>query len=146
MHPRNKYQGSYNFDELLKIQPDLVDHIIKNPKGADTIDFSNPDSVKALNRALLSSYYDINYWDIPEGYLVPPIPSRSDYIHYVADLTQDHGDDNKTTMLDIGTGANLIYPIIAISAYGWKVVASDIDQKALQNAQSIIDTSPHRLI
>lgn len=143
MHPNNKYQGTYHFDKLLKTNPSLAQHIIKNPRGADTIDFSNPLSVKTLNQSLLALYYKVKSWDVPEGYLVPPIPSRSDYIHYIADIIQQSNDDLAPCMLDIGTGANLIYPIVAISQYKWKVIGSDIDQKALQNAQSIIDTNPH---
>jgi len=34
-------------------------------------------------------YYDIEYWDIPEGYLCPPIPGRADYIHYMAQMLND---------------------------------------------------------
>ena len=136
MHPNNTYQGSYDFKALVTLFPELQEHIVINPRGQHTITFSNPASVKLLNKALLKSYYGISYWDVPDGYLVPPIPSRSDYIHHVAELIPKK--DN-ITMLDIGTGANLIYPIVAISAYGWTVVGSDIDQTALSNAQDIID-------
>jgi len=111
MHPNNKYQGSYDFKALVTLLPELEEHIVINPRGQQTIKFSNPVSVKLLNKSLLMRYYGISYWDLPDGYLVPPI----------------------------GTGANLIYPIVAISAYGWTVVGSDIDQIALSNGQDIID-------
>ena len=136
MHPNNKYQGSYDFGELAQSTPELSDHLVLNPRGQQTITFSNPASVKLLNQALLKSYYNINYWEIPEGYLVPPIPSRSDYIHHIAELVSQQ---DQVRMLDIGTGANLIYPIVAVSAYRWSVVGSDIDTVALSNAQTIID-------
>ena len=45
-------------------------------------------------------------------------------------------------MLDIGTGANLIYPIIATRALGWQVVGSDINATALAHAQKLIDNNP----
>jgi hypothetical protein len=35
----------------------------------ETIDFSDPYAVKALNKSLLTSYYNIKNWDIPEFYL-----------------------------------------------------------------------------
>ncbi len=136
MHPNNKYQGSYDFKALATLLPELEEHIVINPRGQQTIKFSNPVSVKLLNKSLLMRYYGISYWDLPDGYLVPPIPSRSDYIHHVAELNSKKDD---ITVLDIGTGANLIYPIVAISAYGWTVVGSDIDQIALSNGQDIID-------
>lgn len=42
--------------------------------------------MKAFNRALLQQFYDVREWDIPDGYLCPPIPGRADYLHYLADL------------------------------------------------------------
>jgi len=141
MHPKNKYQGSYDFTALVKTLPELKEAIIKNPRGEDTIQFSNPSSVKLLNKALLKDYYNIQYWDVPDGYLVPPIPSRSDYIHHIAELIDPKGTTS-IKMLDIGTGANLIYPIVAIATYGWTVIATDIDHTALEHAQDIIDKNP----
>jgi 23S rRNA (adenine1618-N6)-methyltransferase len=44
----------------------------------------------------------------------------------------------KTHCLDIGVGANCIYPIIGHKAYGWSFVGSDIDQVAIDNVQKII--------
>ncbi len=41
--------------------------------------------------------------------------------------------------MDIGTGANCIYPILGISIYGWACTGSDIDQTALNNAKQIKD-------
>ena len=141
MHPKNKYQGSYDFKELIRVLPDLMEVLIKNPRGEDTIQFSDPKSVKLLNKALLRSYYGINYWDIPDGYLVPPIPSRSDYIHYVAELIPPKKSQN-IKMMDIGTGANLIYPIVAIASYGWSVIGTDIDPVAIKHAQNIVSNNP----
>ncbi|MCV6022274.1 RlmF-related methyltransferase, partial [Escherichia coli] len=67
-------------------EPALESFVIKNPKGEDSINFSDPNAVKILNKALLTAYYDIDFWDIPEHYLCPPIPGRADYIHRVAEL------------------------------------------------------------
>src|SRR5690606_9823111 len=44
--------------------------------------------------------------------------------------------------LDVGTGANLIYPLLGRSAYGWRFVGSDIDQAALANAAQILAAYP----
>ena len=57
-----------------------------NQFGDESVDFANPAAVKALNRALLRQDYGLDYWDIPAGYLCPPIPGRADYVHYLADL------------------------------------------------------------
>ena len=42
--------------------------------------------MKALNKALLAHFYAVKHWDIPDGFLCPPVPGRADYIHHLADL------------------------------------------------------------
>ena len=86
LHTRNKHNGQYDFSLLTENYPPLRKFVLLNPLGIQTIDFFNPHAVKALNKALLISYYGIRYWDIPRNYLCPPIPGRADYVHYIADL------------------------------------------------------------
>ena len=151
LHPRNPHRFRYDFDALLKVYPELKTFVSVNehdPEASgETIDFSNPEAVQALNKALLISKYDIQNWDIPDNYLCPPIPGRADYIHYLADLLASTNNgiipEGETIVgLDIGIGANCIYPIIGNSAYGWSFVGTDIDEKALQNCKKIITDNP----
>lgn len=136
LHPKNKFNNGYNFDELIKINQKLAPFVSKNQFDVITIDFSNPEAVKELNKALLFSFDKISVWDFPKENLCPPIPGRLDYIHYLADLISDEDD---VKILDIGTGATCIYPILGVAAYNWSFVASDIDLKSLDTAQDIID-------
>jgi len=147
LHPRNQDRFGYNFDELIKILPKLEQFVTTNENQKKTIDFSNPDAVKALNKALLIDHFDIQEWDIPRNYLCPPIPGRADYIHYIADLLAiaNNGiipEGEAVQGLDIGVGANCIYPIIGNSIYGWSFVATDIDENAIQNCKKIITANP----
>jgi 23S rRNA (adenine1618-N6)-methyltransferase len=144
LHPRNLHRGNYDFKRLTDQLPELRCHLKTNPNGLLTIDFSNVISVKLLNKALLKVYYSIDNWDIPDGYLCPPIPGRADYVHRLADLySQSQGKKYQAkTLLDIGTGANCIYPLIAASQYGWSVVATDIETKSLNNARNIVQSNP----
>ena len=139
MHPRNKHQGLYDLIQLQLENPSLSRFVKLNPNDELTIDFSDPIAVKALNKTLLKSYYQIKEWDIPAQFLCPPIPGRADYIHYLADLLISN--DNKIKGLDIGVGANMIYPLIGIREYDWQFVGVDIDLTALKNAQKILDTN-----
>ena len=144
LHPRNKHRGRYDFNALIKTLPALKSFVRPNPYGDESIDFANPDAVKTLNRALLKHFYSIQDWDIPEGYLCPPIPGRADLIHEMADLLASLNDDviptgKSVRVLDIGIGANCIYPILGHHEYGWSFVGTDIDQKALDSAQKILD-------
>jgi 23S rRNA (adenine1618-N6)-methyltransferase len=147
LHPRNIHRFSYDFKKLIDNSPELESFVFTNEHAVESIDFSNPNAVKALNKALLISDYGINYWDIPKNYLCPPIPGRADYIHYLADLL---GESNNGIIpegeniigLDIGIGANCIYPIIGFSAYNWSFVGTDIDETAIQNCKKIISENP----
>jgi 23S rRNA (adenine1618-N6)-methyltransferase len=104
--------------------------------------------VLALNRALLKHHYGVAHWTIPAGYLCPPVPGRADYVHRLADLLAT-GTPNavprgpKTVVLDIGVGANCIYPIIGAREYGWRFVGTDIDRAAIASAQEIVAANPN---
>jgi 23S rRNA (adenine1618-N6)-methyltransferase len=143
MHPRNRHTGHYDFKELIKAYPHLTAFVSLSPRGESTIDFANPDAVKALNVALLKHFYGVTEWDIPSGYLCPPIPGRADYLHHLADLLGEINEGviprgHSIRVLDIGVGANCIYPIIGRCEYGWSFVGSDIDAVALASAKKIV--------
>ena len=148
LHPRNLDRFGYDFDQLITISPELEKFVSINEHAIKTIDFSNPEAVKALNKALLKTHFGIQKWDIPANYLCPPIPGRADYIHYLADLLASSNNgiipEGETVQgLDIGIGANCIYPIIGNAAYGWSFVGTDIDEKAIQNCKKIIQNNPN---
>ena len=142
LHQRNKHINGYKFDELTNSNPQLKPFVKTNPNGQFTIDFSNQKAVKELNKALLLSYYNVEYWDLPEGHLCPPIPGRVDYIHYLADLLETKSSD-QIKGLDIGTGANLIYPILGHAEYGWKFVGSEINSESIASAKHILSQNPN---
>lgn len=147
LHPRNKHKGRYDFAQLIASCPELESFVELNKHDVQTINFFDPEAVKALNKALLLDQYKVQFWDIPKGYLCPPIPGRADYIHHVSDLlaTKNFGriPAGKTIRcIDVGVGANCIYPIIGHTEYGWSFVGSDIDAVAVKSAQAIVDLNP----
>lgn len=184
LHERNLHRDGYDFEKLIEATPALKPYVRPNPYGNLSIDFADPLAVKALNLALLQLHYRIEYWDIPAGFLCPPIPGRVDYLHYIADLlagidsnilenksedkTEEQGKRQnvpyasepepepeskhkfkskpqkkmKINALDIGTGANGIYPILGIQAYGWRFVASDVDPLSIENVDRIVERNP----
>lgn len=136
LHALSKHKERYDFKQLITRCPELKPFVKVNAYGDESIDFFNPDAVKMLNTALLKHFYNITYWDIPKGYLCPPIPGRADYIHHIAEVLQQKSN---AKILDIGVGANCIYPIIGVNEYGWNFVGSDIDPKAIESAQTIVN-------
>ncbi|MCL5426022.1 MAG: 23S rRNA (adenine(1618)-N(6))-methyltransferase RlmF [Gammaproteobacteria bacterium] len=145
LHPNNLHNQGYDFPALIKSHPALAPHVKSNAYGKLSINFADPLAVNKLNAALLSHYYNIVDWDIPEGALCPPIPGRADYIHYMADLIgHELGREQQPNikLLDIGTGANGIYSLLACQIYGWQCVGSDINPQSLENVTTIIANNP----
>lgn len=145
LHKRNKHREPYDFEVLIKSVPELEKYVSLNAHGNYSIDFKDPRAVKNLNKSLLHFFYGIELWDIPEGYLCPPIPGRADYIHYLADLLMDAEGKlrrgKSVKILDIGTGANCIYSLIGHQEYGWNFVGSETDHIAIGSAKNIIEAN-----
>ena len=142
LHPRNKHRNGYDFEFLVNHVPELEGHLFVNEYDTITLDFSVSSSVRALNGALLKAHYGIDTWDIPNGYLCPPIPGRADHLHYIADLLgYAEGENSKKRILDIGTGANIVYPLLGNKIYGWDFLASEVDPKAYKAAKQIVDSN-----
>lgn len=144
LHPRNKHRERYDFKLLIQDYPALSKFVKLNDYKDESIDFFDSEAVKALNKALLKHFYNVENWNIPENYLCPPIPGRADYIHYAADLlgSMNNGKiptGDKIKCLDIGVGANCVYPIIGNKEYGWSFIGTDIDSIAIDSANKIIE-------
>ncbi len=147
LHPRNRHRGGLDFKRLTATSPGLARFVAVNQWGNESIDFANPAAVKALNTALLKQFYGVSTWDIPPGYLCPSVPGRADYLHYLADLlaSSNHGVIPRgaaVRALDIGVGANCVYPLIGTSEYGWSFLGSEIDPVAIASATRILESNP----
>jgi len=134
VHKNNLHNTNYNLEELSIAYPPLNEFIFTNKYDTKTIDFANAEAVKSLNTALLKKHYNIDFWVFSDENLCPPIPSRVDYIHHLSDLTKS----KNIKVLDIGTGATCIYPLLGNAVYNWHFVGTDIDEKSIANAQVII--------
>lgn len=100
-----------------------------------------------LNRALLIRHYGITHWDIPPGYLCPAIPGRAECLHPLADLLAEHNENEvprgrKVKVLEIGAGANRVFPIIGVAECGWKSVGTDIDPLSAGWARELAAANP----
>jgi 23S rRNA (adenine1618-N6)-methyltransferase len=147
LHPRNRHAAGYDFLRLVAACPELGPFVQRARHGGPSIDFADPAAVKALNRALLAEAYGIRSWDIPAGYLCPPIPGRADYLHHLADLLADSNGGviprgAAVRALDVGVGANAIYPLIGHREYGWSFVGTDLDGTALAAAGRVLAANP----
>jgi len=144
LHPQNPHAGGYNMTALVQSYPALAGFLLTTPRGEQSINFADPLAVKTLNQALLAHHHQLPHWDLPAGYLCPPVPGRLDYLLHLADLlkSQHRGKMPKSRqfrLLDVGCGANLIYSLLAARQFGWQVLASDVDQGALQHATRLLE-------
>ena len=160
-HPRNSFQGTYDMDNLIAHNYNLKQYVTIEPNtGRQTINWAKPSAVRAFNTAILLTDYGCHPTFasiLPHDALVPPVPGRADYVHYIADLLQKStARDNNVintevltprgediTGFDIGTGASCIYPTIAASIYGWRMIATDINPIAINSARKIVKANDH---
>src|SRR5690606_26698540 len=127
LHPSNPHQGRYDMDALVAALPALDKYLAPNPRGEQTIDFGHPKAVLCLNQAILAHHYGITHWQIPAGYLCPPIPGRADYLQYLNDLLANGERPVKNStprVLDIATGANLNFLMLGTCTFGWHFTAT----------------------
>jgi len=76
MHPNNRYTTPHDFTDLAKHVPALADFFVTTPDGRTSLDFTSPEAVRSLNKALLLRDYGLKHWDIPQGSLCPGVPGR----------------------------------------------------------------------
>ncbi len=196
-----------DFKLLSESFPNFAKYVFKNKFNGYSIKWSDKNALKELNRTLLKKDFDIDYWDIPDGFLIPTITSRLNYICWVKSLLDgfiykdsEIERENKENMdsisyddksrpnllkkkrinyqqtflnnlikkrktniynpitsindylseekfeekimitgLDIGTGANCIYPLLGYGMYKWHFKATDINNESLESAYNIIE-------
>jgi len=141
LHSNNIHNSSYDFNILIKAHPALSTFVYLGKADVTTINFADTEAVFHLNKALLLHHYGLTDWNIPPHYLCPPIPGRADYIHYIHDLLTEDGVETNVKGLDIGVGANCIYPILANRIYNWHMVGVDIDPAAIASAKKNVNAT-----
>ena len=146
---KNKNNIFYNdfkpdFLTLTKEFPELKKYILKQNEDNEEefqFDWSNNELSLLMDKSILNYYFNIKYYYIPKGFLIPPIPSRINYINLInsiiAKLIKDM-DIKNIIGIDIGTGANIIYPILGYSIYKWKFICTEINKEAYNNAKLIL--------
>ena len=145
LHPRNRHRGRYDFPSLVRAVPELAAFLEPHPIEGDTLNFADPAAVATLNRALLRHHYGLAHWELPPGALCPPIPGRADYLHHIADLLAGSGAIPRgpsVRVLDVGVGANCVYPLLGTREYGWRFVGTDISAASLAWAGRLLAANP----
>ncbi len=139
MHAQNPYSDRYDLKRFATHHPQLQNHIVLNPSGEETIDFSNSSAVYELNKAMLLADFKLEKYELPMGYLIPPVPGRLEYLLHLQEFLSEKFNIDKNTKLrglDIGTGANGIYCILGLQHFNWTMVGTECDPKSVQIAKA----------
>ena len=139
LHSRNKHRERYDFKELVNTCPELAQFVSLNIYEDESIDFSNPEAVKMLNRALLKHFYDIEYWDIPQN-----VKGRK--IQYIKLTPISAKDPRKEILLGIDIQSKNIYNLIEVGKNSTKTtltVNSFKTNQPLSKNQFIFEASKY---
>ena len=112
--------------------------------GNGCLDFSSASAVRSLSRALLMQCFGLTDWTLSDGALVPPIAARAAYLRRMG-LIVGGGvpPPHPLSLLDVGTGANLIFPLLAASpVFGWSATGLDVTPAALSGAAANLALNP----
>ncbi|TPX33336.1 hypothetical protein SmJEL517_g03752 [Synchytrium microbalum] len=134
MHEKNPYRDNPpNFMELAESYKWLKPHLIHTGPSSANIDFKDPRSLRELTYALLWKDFNLRL-EIPLDSLTPPVPNRLDYILCLRDLLEC-GDDDSYCVVDLGTGASCIYPLLGCRTFSsWSFIALESDRRLYEYA------------
>ena len=114
MHPRNRYSARKpDFVALAKSHPPLREHLVWKSGDYATLDFKSPSAQKELTRALLMQDFHLDV-DMPVDKLIPTVPQKLNYIHWIEDLLSKGNADNipkgeGTRGIDIGDSWDYVH-------------------------------------
>lgn len=89
------------------------------------LDLGNSEVLKLYNQLIFQDLMNLHF-ELPEGYLIPTICSRFEFLKYCLESTPKN-------VLEIGTGASAILALM-MAYLGIQVTATEIDPVAYQSA------------
>lgn len=105
------------------------------------LDFKNPEAVRILTKCCLLKDFSLIV-ELPRNKLLPTLPLRLNYVHWIEDLLDHSGLTGKVSGIDIGCGASCIYCLLAVRMNkGWKMFALEIDDDNVKFAKENVSTN-----
>ncbi|WWD09200.1 hypothetical protein V865_007322 [Kwoniella europaea PYCC6329] len=142
MHRDNPYLTKKpSFARLASRFPDFAQYVTVSEEGSASIDFQDPSALRSLTKCLLKEDWDLDV-DLREDRLCPTLTNRLDYLLHVLDLEPYLPSSFSSTplrVLDIGTGATAIYPILLHRLRpNARITATEIDQVSHEHSLSVL--------
>uniref|UniRef100_A0A0N4ZQD5 U6 small nuclear RNA (adenine-(43)-N(6))-methyltransferase n=1 Tax=Parastrongyloides trichosuri TaxID=131310 RepID=A0A0N4ZQD5_PARTI len=139
MHPRNiLFINPPNFDQLA-VKYERLRKVCKlNKKGKFQVNFQESESTKILTEVLLHEYFSLNV-SFNKDHLIPRINGRLDYLLIIEDFIKQNFKCHENVLgIDIGVGANCIYPLLGVKEMKWNFIGIDIDDVAIEEGKKIV--------
>ena len=141
MHPRSPYAlRKPDFAALARADASFARLVKTRPNGEAQLDWRDPAALVELCRVLLHHDFGVR-WTLPARALCPTVPSRLNYLLWIADLIA-LGPSIPTVQIvgiDIGTGASCIYPLLGVAHLGWNFLATEVDPISVNAARHNVD-------
>ncbi|KAL3666227.1 hypothetical protein V7S43_009012 [Phytophthora oleae] len=146
-HHRNRYKDNPpDFYALGQQYPEFKQYLrnVDDIKCRASLAWDDPFAVRELTKTLLLHDFGLE-WDIPINRLCPPLPNRLNYLHWIEDLiapanwsevaASEKKSNDAVSGIDVGTGANCIYALLAATMNKWKFIATEIDAESYECAK-----------
>ncbi|KZS95456.1 hypothetical protein SISNIDRAFT_452063 [Sistotremastrum niveocremeum HHB9708] len=134
MHPRNPYSKPLDFLALASGFPLLNKFLLQTSERQYVIDFKDSDAQRCLTRALLKRDFEIEL-KLHEDRLCPPV-------HIFRSEKVDNTVEEPFVLIDIGTGASSIYPLLGCSIEpSWNFIGTDVDATSLDWASTNVSAN-----
>jgi 23S rRNA A1618 N6-methylase RlmF len=116
------------------------------------MDWKNLNEAIGYTQDLLKKQYNLSI-KLPIDRLCPPIPNRLNYIVWLQSIIQlCQLEENifrmcydEIKVLDIGTGASIIYPILGYKHYNWHFLGSETDLYSYKAATDNLESNKIKL-
>ncbi|CEF62785.1 Methyltransferase-like protein 16 [Strongyloides ratti] len=142
MHPRNIFFNNEPDFNKLAIKYENLRKVCKlNKKGKFQVNFQDIDSSRIVAEVLLKEYFSLDI-TFSKNHLIPRINNRLDYLLIIEDFFKlNYKENGKVLGIDIGVGANCIYPLLGNKLMGWDFIGIDIDANAIEEGKKIISNN-----
>ena len=130
LHELNPYnQRTVDFVKLASKYPETFGKFFAK-NGSQSFDWQDASALRCLTETLLNDDFGLDVVLHPSR-LCPKLPNRLNYLCWLHDLFEHVNSTKRIHVLDIGVGANAVYPLLGNKLFGWRFTGTDIDADSI---------------
>ena len=102
------------------------------------LDWSDQAALRCLTVSLAADLFDLRL-ELREDRLCPTLPSRLNYWDFVDDLLKQDSAPEDATVVDIGTGASCIFPLLGAARHPrYHLIGTEVDASSVESARRLV--------